>query len=434
MDEVTPLLTGVVGVVQDSNKLTRSSQWTSEYTDGHGETRSTNDLTGRNASVNCDLTSTVSNETSSGYIPYQSRQSQRGLKYFLFQSQWPISYFISLAFFGIWIAQRRRSKWPLPYFPVILLVFGLCAHLYFILTAGHHNVHVGTKILLTTLWMSGFCTYILALRHFRCNDLEYLCTLTSSNWLWVNICLYFGIALVSFVLFGDAYFQVIFDLVNIKSVMTAKCHPLLLCDIVFYTLATSIYWGLYSAVAVCCIFLCVCLSMCNVLTKGYTQIKGSTDDVQAVLQRYADLRKDIEKLTTDTKLWLLVHMVFNVVVIMENIYVWWEASTIFKHSYEYTAQICGTLIVAYKFFFPFISASYVTWHEENLARALSNKVDYKHVETFYQRQNLETFLTQSKRRGYGFRLFNIQINITIAILSLLGSMAGLAHNFVKINI
>ena len=432
MDEVTPLLTGVVGVVQDSNKLTRSSQWTSEYTDGHGETRSTNDLTGRNASVNCDLTSTVSNETSSGYIPYQSRQSQRGLKYFLFQSQWPISYFISLAFFGIWIAQRRRSKWPLPYFPIILLVFGLCAHLYFILTAGHHNVHVGTKILLTTLWMSGFCTYILALRHFRCNDLEYLCTLTSSNWLWVNICLYFGIALVSFVLFGDAYFQVIFDLVNIKSVMTAKCHPLLLCDIVFYTLATSIYWGLYSAVAVCCIFLCVCLSMCNVLTKGYTQIKGSTDDVQTVLQRYADLRKDIEKLTTDTKLWLLVHMVFNVVVIMANIYVWWEASTIFKHSYEYTAQIAGTLIVAYKFFF--ISASYVTWHEENLARALSNKVDYKHVETFYQRQNLETFLTQSKRRGYGFRLFNIQINITIAILSLLGSMAGLAHNFVKINI
>jgi hypothetical protein len=157
-------------------------------------------------------------------------------------------------------------------------------------------------------------------------------------------------------------------------------------------------------------------------------------DVQTVLKHYADLRKDIEKLIKDTKLWLLAHMVFNVVVIVANIYVWWEASTIFKYSYEYTAQIAGTLVVAYKFFFPFISASYVTWHEENLAQALNDNVDYKQNETFYQRQNLETFLSQSKRRGYGFRLYNIQINITIAIFSLLGSMAGLAHNFLKINI
>lgn len=177
------------------------------------------------------------------------------------------------------------------------------------------------------------------------------------------------------------------------------------------------------------------MSVCpcaDVLTKGYRQIEGSTSDVQTVLKHYADLRKDIEKLIKDTKLWLLAHMVF--VVIVANIYVWWEASTIFKYSYEYTAQIAGTLVVAYKFFFPFISASYVTWHEENLAQALNDNVDYKQNETFYQRQNLETFLSQSKRWGYGFRLYNIQINITIAIFSLLGSMAGLVHNFLKINI
>jgi hypothetical protein len=426
MNEVTPLITGIVGVVQQSHELTVSSHWNNE----HDEPRAAYDGT-EYASVDSDIAVTaLSNETSSGSIQYQSGWSR--LKSFLFESKWPICYFISLAFFGIWIAQRRRSKWPLPYLPVIILVFGLCAHFYFILTAGHHNVHVGSKILLTTLWISGFCTYVLALRHFRCSDQEYLHNLTAANWIWVNVSLYFGIALVTFVLFGDAYFQVIFDLVNIKTVMTAKCRPVLFCDIVFYVLATSVYWGLYSAVAVCCIFLCVCLSMCNVLTKGYRQIEGSMSDVQTVLKHYADLRKDIEKLIKDTKLWLLAHMVF--VVIVANIYVWWEASTIFKYSYEYTAQIAGTLVVAYKFFFPFISASYVTWHEENLAQALNDNVDYKQNETFYQRQNLETFLSQSKRRGYGFRLYNIQINITIAIFSLLGSMAGLAHNFLKINI
>ena len=429
MNEVTPLLTGTVGLIQQSHELTASS---SHWSNEHDPSRAAYDGT-EYASVDSDIAITVlGNGTSNESNQYQS--GWRRLKYFLFESQWPMCYCISLAFFGVWIPQRRRSKWPLPYLPVVLLVFGLCAHFYFILTAGHHNVHVGSKILLTTLWISGFCTYVIALRHLRCSDLEYLRNLTPANWFWVNVSLYFGIALVTFVLFGDAYFQVIFDLVNIKAVMTAKCRPLLFCRIVFYILATSVYWGLYSAVAVCCIFLCVCLCICNVLTKGYRQIEGSTSDVQTILKRYADLRKDIEKLTKDTKLWLLVHMVFNVVVIVANIYVWWEASTIFKHSYEYTAQIAGTLIVAYKFFFPFISASYVTWHEENLAQALNNKVDYKQNETFHQRQNLETFLSQSKRRGYGFRLYNIQINITIAIVSLLGSMAGLAHNFLKINI
>ena len=426
MNEITPLLTSTVDLiqpaVQQSHELCTSSNWSNERDAAYEGTAHT--------SVDSDILR--SNGTSSGANRYQS--GWRRLKCFLLESQWPLCYFISLAFFGIWIAQRRRSKWPLPHLPLVLLVFGLCVHFYFILTAGHQNVHVGSKILLTTLWISGFCTYAIALRHMRCSDLEYLRDLTPTNWLWVNVSLYFGIALVSFVLFGDVYFQVIFDLVNIKKVMTAKCHPFLWCEIVFYILATSVYWGLYSAVAVCCIFLCVCLAICNVLTKGYKQIEGSSSDVQTVLKCYADLRKDIEKLIKGTKLWLLVHMVFNVVVIVANIYVWWEASTIFKHSYEYTAQIAGTLVVAFKFFFPFISASYVTWHEENLAQALNDNVDYKPNETFHQRQNLEIFLSQSKRRGYGFRLYNIQINITIAIFSLLGSLAGLAHNFLKLNI
>ena len=421
MNEITPLLTGTIGQIQESHQLCTSSDWGNEPDVAFEGAP--------NASVDSNIA--PNNGTSSNFNQYQS--GWRRLKRFLLKSQWPLCYFISLAFFGIWIAQRRKSKWPLPYLPVVLLAFGLCAHFYFILTAGHQNVHVGSKILLTTLWMSGFCTYVIALQHMRRSDLEYLRNLTPANWFWVNVSLYFGMALVSFVMFGDAYFQVIFDLVNIKKVMTAKCHPFLLCEIVFYVLATSVYWGLYSAVAVCCMFLCVCLCICNVLTEGYRQIEKSKSDVdvQAVLKRYADLRKDIEMLIKDTKLWLLVHMVFNVVVIVANIYVWWEASTIFKHSYEYTAQIAGTLIVAYKFFFPFISASYVTWHEENLAQALNDNVDYKPNETFFERQNLEMFLSQSKRRGYGFRLYNIQINITIAVFSLLGSMAGLAHNFLK---
>lgn len=88
------------------------------------------------------------------------------------------------------------------------------------------------------------------------------------------------------------------------------------------------------------------------------------------------------------------------------------------------AQISGTLVVAYKFFFPFLSASYVTWHESLLVQDLNDRLDFSPGD----RQELEVFLTQSRRRGYGFRLFKIQITLTIAMFSLLGSGFGLVHN------
>ena len=97
-------------------------------------------------------------------------------------------------------------------------------------------------------------------------------------------------------------------------------------------------------------------------------------------------------------------------------------------AYEYMAQICGTLVVIYKFFFPFLSASYVTLHESTLAQALNDKVDFLPEQTFHSRGDLEVFLQQSQRRGYGFRVFKVQITLTIAIFSLLVSLFGLVHS------
>ena len=53
-----------------------------------------------------------------------------------------------------------------------------------------------------------------------------------------------------------------------------------------------------------------------------------------------------------------------------------EATHHLHFAFEYMAKICGTLVVIYKFFFPFLSASYVTLHESTLAQALNDKVDF----------------------------------------------------------
>ena len=348
----------------------------------------------------------------------------------VFHSQWPLSCFLAVAFLGFWRPKKRKSIWPLTFIPVCHLLVGLGAHFYFMFSSQHRlSIHIGSKMLLSTLWVSALISYVLALYYFRYQSQEWVRDLNGRQHRAINFALVTGLLLVSLVLFGDAYYQVIFDLVNIKESILQDCHRPLACNAVFYTLATSIYWGMYSSVAVCCVFFSLCLVMANDLTKGYKRIEKCRDDVRIALIIHSEVREQIGERVNSIRIWFLLHMILYVVVLLANIFDWWEAARQLHFAYEYMAQICGTLVVVYKFFFPFLSASYVTWHESTLVQDLNDKVNFLPEETFYSRQALEIFLQQSRRRGYGFQLFKIQITITIAIFSLLGSGFGLIHNF-----
>lgn len=318
--------------------------------------------------------------------------------------------------------------WPFTFIPVFHLLFGLGAHLYFILTSNHRSVHIGSKMLLTSLWISAFASYVLALYYFRYQSQEWMKDLNKNHRRAVNVALFTGMLLVSLILFGDAYYQVIFDLVNIKEALLQNCHRPIACNAVFYTLAVSVYWGLYSSIPVCCVFFSLCLAMTNDLTKGYSRLAKCTGDVRNALMLHKQVREQVGERINSMQVWFLIHMLFYVVVLLANIFEWLEATMELKFAYQYMAQISGTLLVVYKFFFPFLSASYVTWHESTLVQDLNDKMDFQPRETFYSRQDLEVFLTQSRRRGYGFRLFKIQITVTIAVFSLLGSGFGLVHS------
>ena len=350
------------------------------------------------------------------------------LKFVLFDSHWPLSCLLAVAFLGYWLPNKRRSVWPLTFIPVFHMMFGIGVHLYFILSSSDRSFHIGSKVLLTALWISGFASYVLALYNFRHQSQDWMRDLRKNQHRVINVALFTGLLFVSWVLFGDAYYQVIFDLVNIKEATLQNCHNPVACDSLFYTLAVSIYWGMYSSIAVCCVFFSLCLVMTNDLSRGYARIAQCTGDVRNALLLHRHVRGQIAERVNNMRVWFLVHMLFYVVVLLANIFEWWEAARQLQFAYEYMAQIAGTLVVVYKFFFPFLSASYVTWYESSLMQDLNDKLHFLPRETFYSRQNLEAFLAQSRRRGYGFRLFKIQITITIAVFSLLGSGFGLVHN------
>ncbi|XP_022808001.1 uncharacterized protein LOC111345011 [Stylophora pistillata] len=353
------------------------------------------------------------------------------LKFALFDSHWPLSCFLAVAFLGVWLPKKSKSLWLLTLIPVFHMLFGLGAHMYFILLARDQNtlkVHIGSKILLTSLWISGFSSYILALYYFRYQSQEWRRGLSKIQRRAVNVGLFTGLLLVSWVLFLDAHYQVMFDLEHIKKALTHKCPNLKACNGVWYPLVTSIYWGMYSSIAVCCVFFSLCLAMTNDLTRGYHRLTKCNGNVRNAVIMHKQVHEQIGEKIICIRVWFLVHTFFYLVVFLASVFDWWEAASDSLHSVaQYMAQISGTLVVVYKFFFPFLSASYVTWHESTLVQDMNDKTDYLPGETFHSRQDLEVFFAQSKRRGYGFRLFKIQITITIAIFSLLGSGFGLLH-------
>lgn len=127
------------------------------------------------------------------------------LKFFLFDSSWLLSCFLLVAFLGFWLPKKRRSVWPLTFIPVFHLLFGLGAHFYFILCSSHRSVHIGSKMLLTALWISAFASYTLALYYFRYHSQEWMRDLKKNQYRAINVALITGLLLVSWVLFGDVY-------------------------------------------------------------------------------------------------------------------------------------------------------------------------------------------------------------------------------------
>ena len=128
------------------------------------------------------------------------------LKFALFDAHWPLSCFLAVAFLGFWLPKKDRSLWPLTFIPIFHMLFGLGTHLYFIVLANDQTtlkVHIGSKMLLTSLWISGFSSYILALHYFRYQSQEWMRGLSKIQHRAVNVGLFTGLLLVSWVLFVD---------------------------------------------------------------------------------------------------------------------------------------------------------------------------------------------------------------------------------------
>ena len=91
--------------------------------------------------------------------------------------------------------------------------------------------------------------FCFALRYFRYQSQEWIRDLSQLQHRAINIALVTGLILVSFVLFGDAYYQVIFDL-DKTAIVRLHATQFSICSLCLCT-------GVYSSVSFCCVFRCM---------------------------------------------------------------------------------------------------------------------------------------------------------------------------------
>ena len=163
---------------------------------------------------------------------------------------------------------------------------------------------LGSKILRTSLWISGFSSYTLALHYFRYQSQERMRGLCKVQRRGVNVGLFTGLLLASWVLFLDAHYQAMFDLEHIRKALTHKCLNRKASNGVWYSLATSIYLGMYSSIAVCYVFFSLCLVMTNDLTRGYHRLTKCTGNVRDAVIMHKQVLEQIEEKINCIRVWL----------------------------------------------------------------------------------------------------------------------------------
>lgn len=303
------------------------------------------------------------------------------------------------------------------------------------------NIPNETLLLLISMNLSGACSFTLALSYFyntrnrfhlsvckliprfdfhvceHAQEEEATITLTTKDWLYTYLFLFVGLIIVALVLFCAFGLNVFFDFYGLHD-FTA--HIAGLNKIFYYCSVGIIYWGFVSSVIACCVF--HILSRDIVEHIRYTEhcITNNAKSFKTARDFHESLMVYTEKVVSSFKPWFIVHTMFFVFIVLVG-FVEWVVALTSNHTVNaqiWLAQIAGSLLIAFKFAFPFISASRVTSKFEEMHARLNRKCCNAEF------PELDEFLCYCKRCNAGFKLFGIKITGNLALVLLLSCFVG----------
>lgn len=240
---------------------------------------------------------------------------------------------------------------------------------------------------------------------------------SEKDWVYTYRFFLLGTTTVAMTALGDFYFNAFFNFYGIHD-FVKRLSPV--GQIIDFAIIGIIYWGLIGSVVFCCIFFVVCRDIIRHIEYTEELVLQEATDFRSGRKYYECLLKYTEKLLSSLKLWFTVHtLIFAFIVfaaVTELVSSLQSSNVDFK--LILFSQIAGSLLIAFKFSFPFAAASRVTTRFDKMIQVFNEQL---HSQDFPES---DSFLSYCKRCEGGFKVLGIRITMSIAFATFISSFLG----------
>ena len=239
-----------------------------------------------------------------------------------------------------------------------------------------------------------------------------------NDWFLTNLLLFVGIALAVFVVGTDFGFDIFYNFKGIH-VFTKIADTGHVTQ--YYMAMTFINWGFCTTICTCCLFFIMSRDLkrhiiyTEKLILSQARTKQDIINYHEVLMDYTDTTKK------SFSLWFGLHNIFFIFLMSAIVCEWFSIinkeskKLIGKKEYAelLVAQITGSLFIAYKFGFPFVTASRITAAFTNFYVNLGRKCKVEDTPDF------SLLCSQT-----GFKFLGIRVTTSFALLAVCSSFVG----------
>ena len=249
----------------------------------------------------------------------------------------------------------------------------------------------------------------------------------ASDWLLTNTLLFLGFIAVTFVILTDFKFNIFYDFQGIhdfiKPELPKKCGVNTFEYSLYIIAVSTLYWGCFATVCTCCIFFVMSRNVIRHINYTQKNIIAKSRTTSDLRQRHEALMKYTKAMKQSFSLWFGLHNIFFLLIVAALIYEWLKIFDKNNKRFEklsengkrklLAAQIAGSLLVTYKFAFPFIAASRITAAFTKFYTKLARKCKVENT--------LDFALLCSQA---GFTFLGIRVTTSFALLAVFSSFIG----------
>lgn len=327
----------------------------------------------------------------------------------------------------------------------LLQLAALCEYIYCVKTywLSGDNPHIPTitMVIELSLFVSGCVSFILACRFFYANSQDFQrsnceiipyvkfelderldvdCGPNAFDWLLCNVCLFVGIIDIMFIIIVDMKFNAYFDFYGIHdfSLNISKVEKA-----IYHIYIGIFYWGLFCAVVSCCIFFILTRDIARHVDVTETYIIEKARSYSEAKASHEHLLNYSNMMINKFEKWFTVHNVFFFFIMMCTVFKWFlitsNESRLDKHHVLWASQLLASFLIAFKFSFPFLSASRTTARFKKMYYNINKKKVFQDI------YEMPRFLEYAERCHFGFVVFGVKITTNVAFLTIVTTFIGI---------